>query len=105
MRRGAGSLRCRLPHRLPDCCRRPLTSYHRAIILPSLKSGTGGEEIGVTARERFRSAQLEAPSLVAEAFGATVKSLVGVLVSLNAEVAAMEEKLASSFDAHPDAKL
>jgi transposase len=42
---------------------------------------------------------------VAKAFGATVKSLVGVLVALNGEVAAMEEELVSSFEAHPDAEI
>jgi len=56
-------------------------------------------------REQLRSAQLEAPPTVAKAFGASVNALVGVLVAMNAQIAALEEDLAGFFETHPDAEI
>jgi hypothetical protein len=56
-------------------------------------------------REQLRSAQLEAPPTVAKGFGASVTALVGGLVAMNAQVAALEEELSTSFEAHSDAEI
>src|SRR5207249_9095226 len=49
--------------------------------------------------------QLEAPAVVAEAMGSSVRALVAVLVTLDAQVAALEAELADRFEQHPDAKV
>src|SRR5207249_8755357 len=49
--------------------------------------------------------QLEAPAVVAEAMGSSVRALVAVLVTLDAQVAALEAELADRFEQHPDAKI
>jgi transposase len=55
--------------------------------------------------EGLRRPQLEAPQLVAEAFGTTVVSSVTIISSMNAEVARLAEELASCFECHPDAEI
>ena len=50
-------------------------------------------------------AQLQAPPLVADAFGASVTASVGVLGELNTQIAGLERQLAASFEAHPDAEI
>ena len=56
-------------------------------------------------RSALRSDQLEQPPLVAQAFGATVSALVGVLSASIAAVTGLEEQLADSFGQHPAAEL
>jgi transposase len=53
----------------------------------------------------LRSDQLEAPALVSEAMGATVRALVAVAAELTAQIAGLETELADRFDQHPDAKI
>jgi transposase len=53
----------------------------------------------------LRSDQLSAPRLVAEAMGATVSALVGVIGELTRQIAALEVQLESGFEQHPDAKV
>lgn len=53
----------------------------------------------------LRAEQLEAPTIVADAMGATVAALVAVAVELGAQIADLETKLADHFDQHPDAKI
>jgi transposase len=53
----------------------------------------------------LRAPQLEAPPLVAEAMGATVRALVAVASELTAQVAALEAQLAEGFEQHPAAKV
>jgi len=53
----------------------------------------------------LRAAQLAAPDAVAEAMGATVAALVGVIGELNAQIARLEAGLADRFEQHPDAKV
>jgi transposase len=55
--------------------------------------------------EGLRTPQLQAPALVAEAFGSTVVSTVAVIASMNAEIARLQEELAGRFEEHPDAEI
>jgi transposase len=58
-----------------------------------------------TIYEGLRTPQLEAPGLVAEAFGSTVVSTVAIIASMNAEIARLQDQLSSSFEEHPDAEI
>jgi transposase len=55
--------------------------------------------------EGLRAPQLEAPALVAEAFGTTVVSTVTIIASMNAEITRLQDELASRFEEHPDAEI
>ena len=37
--------------------------------------------------------------------GITVKALIGVIIALNTQIAALEEEISESFDQHPDATI
>ncbi len=53
----------------------------------------------------LRGDQLAAPTVVAEAFAATTTAAVGIITQLNAQIAALEERLADDFEQHPDADI
>jgi len=53
----------------------------------------------------LRAPQLEAPGIVAEAFGATVVSTVAIVSTMNVEVTRLQTELASRFEGHPDAEI
>jgi hypothetical protein len=53
----------------------------------------------------LRAEQPQTADLVADAFGAASAARVGVLVSLNAQIAALELQLDELFDRHPDAEI
>jgi hypothetical protein len=53
----------------------------------------------------LRAPQLQAPSIVSEAMGSTVRALVAVAAELTAQIARLEADLADRFDQHPDAKI
>jgi transposase len=53
----------------------------------------------------LRAPQLQAPGLVAEAFGAAVKALVGVIAALNVQLEQLTDQLQRHFDQHPDAEI
>lgn len=53
----------------------------------------------------LRAPQLEAPRLLAQAYGRSVASLVRLLRQMNLELATLEQELASHFEMHPDAEL
>ena len=53
----------------------------------------------------LRTDQLEAPDMVSEAMGSTVRALVVVAGELTAQIARLEVDLADRFDQHPDAKI
>jgi hypothetical protein len=53
----------------------------------------------------LRSEQLTAPDPLSDAYGVVARSTVAVIVSLNHEIAALEEALGEGFDEHPDAKI
>ncbi|HEY4868029.1 MAG TPA: transposase, partial [Candidatus Dormibacteraeota bacterium] len=49
--------------------------------------------------------QLEAPALLAQAYGRSVASTIRLLRQMNQELAALEQELAASFELHPDAEI
>ena len=53
----------------------------------------------------LRSEQLAAPHRLSDAYGAVARSTVAVIVTLNHEIARLEEALGEGFDEHPDAKI
>jgi transposase len=53
----------------------------------------------------LRAETLQAPGLVAEAMGASVRALVAVISELVAQTAGLEAELADRFEQHPDAKV
>ncbi len=55
--------------------------------------------------EDLRTPWLEAPVLVAEAFGSTVVSTVAIIASMNAEIARLQDELERRFEQHPDAEI
>lgn len=63
------------------------------------------EERAVQIQAALRADQLAAPDVVAEAMGASVVALVGVIGELNAQIARLEATLADRFEQHPAAKV
>ena len=63
------------------------------------------DERTVEIQTALRSEQLEAPSLVADAMGATVAALVAVIGEIQAQIDRLETDLADRFEQHPDAKI
>lgn len=63
------------------------------------------EQRAVEIQAALRSDQLEAPTLIADAMGATVAAQVAVISELNTQIASLETKLADRFEQHPDAKI
>jgi transposase len=63
------------------------------------------EQRAVEIQTALRTEQLQAPTLVAEAMGATVAALVAVTTELNAQIGRLETELAEHFEQHPDAKV
>lgn len=63
------------------------------------------EERTVEIQVALRSAQLEAPPVVAEAMGAAVAALVAVIAELVAQTDRLEHELDHRFEQHPDAKI
>jgi transposase len=53
----------------------------------------------------LRSAQLRQPAVVTAAYAAHVRAEVAILVTLNAQVEAMEEQVTTHFSEHPDAEI
>ncbi len=56
-------------------------------------------------RDALRAEHLQAPTVIADAMGAAVAALVGVLIEINRQVDLLETELASRFELHPDAKI
>jgi transposase len=80
----------------------------RSKLIATLRRGGRKRRVEERASEvqaALRSEQLAAPPLVEAAMGASVRSLVAVLSTMRAEISRLEQELASSFDAHPDAKV
>ena len=53
----------------------------------------------------LRTEQLQAPDLISEAMGSSVRALVAVATEFTAQIARLESDLADRFDQHPDAKI
>lgn len=80
----------------------------RARIVTALKQAGRQRGVEVKAKQicaSLRTPQLEALPLVAQAFGSSVAATVALLQELNRQVAALENELSSSFEAHPDAEI
>lgn len=56
-------------------------------------------------RAALRGEYLAAPDVVADAMGATVSALVGVITELVTQIGRLEEELANRFEKHPDAHI
>jgi transposase len=63
------------------------------------------EERAIEIQAALRSDQLQAPSVVADAMGASVAALVAVIAELVAQTSRLEAELTDRFDQHPDAKI
>ena len=88
----------------PDLGRR----LSRSKIASALRHG--GRQRNVEARATaiqaaLRAEHLQAPAVLAGAYGAVCRSAVTMLGAYNVEVAALEEALGEGFDQHPDAKI
>jgi nitroreductase len=80
----------------------------RSKIAAALRRGGRQRRIDERAAEiqtALRAEQLEAPTIVADAMGATVTALVAVTTELTTQIAGLEAQLAEGFDQHPDAKI
>ncbi|MCA1838573.1 MAG: IS110 family transposase, partial [Actinobacteria bacterium] len=80
----------------------------RARIATALRQA--GRQRGVDAKAKqicatLRTPQLEAPALIAQAFGANVSATVALLQELNRQVDVIESQLSNSFEVHPDAEI
>jgi transposase len=92
--------------------RAPTPRRGRALSRPKIASAlrSGGRarnlETKVTSiQSQLRQPQLEAPALVAQAYGHSVAASVAVIKQLNQQIAALEQELAVSFETHPDAEI
>ena len=56
-------------------------------------------------RAAFGAERLEAPDIVAGAYGATTQATVGILTELNQRINDLETELAAHFEQHPDADI
>jgi transposase len=55
--------------------------------------------------QALQAEQLAAPALLADAFGASVAAIVGVLTSLSAQIDSLHATLSKHFEQHPDAEI
>ena len=53
----------------------------------------------------LRTAQLAAPTAVADAFAATTRAAVGIIAEMNRQIGQLELTLAASFEQHPDSDI
>lgn len=63
------------------------------------------EERAVEIQTALRAEQLQAPTVVADAMGATIAALVAVATELTTQISGLETQLADRFEQHPDAKI
>jgi hypothetical protein len=80
----------------------------RSKIAAALRRGGRQRRIDERAAEiqtALRAEQLQAPTVVADAMGATITALVAVATELTTQIAGLETQLAERFDQHPDAKI
>ena len=92
--------------------RAPTPSRGRALsqakIISALRQGGRERNLEAKAAQiqgQLRLRQLEAPALLAEAYGHSVVASVAVIKQLNLQIAALERELAASFELHPDAEI
>jgi len=63
------------------------------------------DERAIEIQTALRAPQLEAPALIADAMGATVRALVAVVGAMTTQIDGLEVQLAEHFERHPDAKI
>jgi hypothetical protein len=63
------------------------------------------EERTAEVQDALRSAQLQAPAVVATAMGATVAASVAVIAEMTAQIGVLAAQLEAGFEQHPDAKV
>jgi transposase len=83
-------------------------SISQAKIVSALRKAGRERNLEVKAAEIqaiLQASQLQAPQLVAQAYGRSVAALVGVLRQMNQELAGLENELNASFETHPDAEV
>jgi hypothetical protein len=90
----------------------PTPQAARALSVAKIRSAlrAGGRQRNIDTRaadiaEKLRVEHLEAPDAMADALGASVSSLVAVLVVMNQQIARLETELANRFEQHPDADI
>ena len=62
-------------------------------------------ERAIEIQTALRAEQLQAPTLVADAMGASVAALVAVIAEMQTQIERLETELADRFEQHPDAKI
>lgn len=80
----------------------------RSQIVAALRRGGRRRNLQRRAEEiakGLRSSQLEAPEVVANAYGVSVRALVAVLREIAAQIEELERELGRSFRSHPDAEI
>jgi transposase len=65
----------------------------------------GAQARAVQLQAALRAPQLQAPTIVADAFGAAVLALVRVISTLNLQLTQVGEQLERHFEIHPDAEI
>jgi transposase len=65
----------------------------------------GAQARAVQLQADLRAPQLQAPAIVADAYGAAVLALVGVISTLNRQLIQLTEQLEHHFEIHPDAEI
>jgi len=80
----------------------------QAKIISALRQGGRERNLEAKAAQiqaQLRLPQLEAPAMLAGAYGHSVAATVAVIKQLNLQIAALEQELAASFEMHPDAEI
>ena len=83
-------------------------SLSTARISAALQRGGRRRRIAARAeeiRQALRSSQLEAPAVVARAYGDVVRSTVRIVAEMTAQIAELASQLEASFEGHPDAEI
>ena len=63
------------------------------------------ERRAIEIQTALRTEQLAAPAAVADAFAATTRASVGIIVELNRQISQLEATLTTSFEQHPDSDI
>jgi hypothetical protein len=63
------------------------------------------DENAVEIQDALRTEALEAPVLIADAFGSSVAATAKVLVELNRQIEILETEMSAHFEQHPDSKI
>ncbi len=100
------------PDALEVLAKAPTPEQGRRLSIAQIRSALkrGGRRRNIDRRaEQIRAAlrtdQLQAPALVADAFGTTIAALVPVVATLEEQINEIEARLSERFEQHPDAEL